>query len=117
MSFEGYYQILCSNGHYSMVNVYAFNKKSWRCRHCGNPTRWTNTVDTTNGSWGENPDTGESERIDNYIDLEVAHIAPCCDKCGQSTGPCVYRVPEDVGTLLDIKAEEEDDNEFVGEDY
>lgn len=117
MSFEGYKQILCINGHYDQCDVYEyFEPKQWRCKHCGAIVRWVNTVDLTNGSYGEDPNTGESIRIDGYVELKVRQAAPTCDKCRHTTGPVVYHIPTDEGHLLDIKVEEKEEyGEFEGD--
>lgn len=64
MSFEGYNQILCENGHLYEYNVYDADNpltwdtwehgspdgpQGWRCPHCGAHMAWWCQVDETNG--------------------------------------------------------------------
>jgi len=73
MSFEGYDQILCENGHYHTHDCYNYTDfNAWTC-FCGAKCAWYNTVDETNGT--HDPDTGE--RIDDYVELE--EVEPCLD--------------------------------------
>ena len=82
MSFEGYNQVLCGNGHLHYVDVYEFEKYFPRefggspenitlcqCPHCGTNAVWTNQVDTTNGSW-DFVLNGKSIFIEDYDDTE-----------------------------------------------
>lgn len=45
MSYEGYSQCICFNGHYSEMDVYAEREDC----ECGASFAWTNSVDSTNG--------------------------------------------------------------------
>lgn len=120
MSFEGYYQILCVNGHLDGEDVYSFDEKTWRCRHCRASAQWINKVNTTNGSWDFDAETGEQIRIDNHVELEKCRPAEFCDKCHQEIAPCTYYIPTDQGHSVSISETEIDgefeDNEFEGED-
>jgi len=54
MSFEGYYRLLCEDGHLSERDVYDTEfywqgKETKETCHCGKPFVWENTVDETNG--------------------------------------------------------------------
>ena len=49
MSYEGYEQAICENGHYQEVDAY-FSCEN--CRTCGAPIKWTNSVEETNGGPG-----------------------------------------------------------------
>lgn len=52
MSFEGYYQQICPNGHYYTCDVYTVGP----CSDCGEGAAWSNLVDETNcDSVGEIP--------------------------------------------------------------
>jgi len=95
MSFEGYYQILCRNGHSRSEDCYAdpnFDNSPtrewhgtedmewpvWHCT-CHAVAAWWNLVNTTNGSYYED------ERIDGYVELEVAtEPDTCVCKCGHT---------------------------------
>lgn len=49
MSFEGFYQRLCTNGHYSEEDVYMSSSEDYyTCYVCGEKLAWWNLVDTTN---------------------------------------------------------------------
>ena len=72
MSFEGYYQKMCPNGHYWQCDVY---DESMFCPQCGNEAIWWNLVDTTNGSFED------GRRIDGYIEPEVVSERKC-EHCG-----------------------------------
>lgn len=66
MSFEGYFQVLCGNGHYHEFDAYEWDrwyggemKESWKCNAlikdepCYASVREENLVDDTNcDSWG-----------------------------------------------------------------
>ncbi|KKM89344.1 hypothetical protein LCGC14_1249630 [marine sediment metagenome] len=99
MSFEGYTQYLCSNGHASTKDAYDdyFNEYDFKCPCCDGKEAWSNTVCTTNGSF-EYDDQDNEIRIDGYVDLEVLTPAPSCvcKECGNThmTGPVIYKIPE-----------------------
>lgn len=84
MSYEGYYQILCQNGHLCDIDCRDYSDKSFVCPECGEKSVWWNSVDVTNGSFGENPFTGKEERIDGYIELEIKESPKVCvcKECG-----------------------------------
>jgi hypothetical protein len=68
MSYEGYTQVLCENGHASHEDVYAVEiscyDEDWKCKTCGAKAVWRNEVDLTNGSFYK------GERIDGFVHLE-----------------------------------------------
>lgn len=50
MSYEGYEQWLCKQGHYFCFDCYSLPlKEKWECPVCGQGLAWTNGVDQTNG--------------------------------------------------------------------
>jgi hypothetical protein len=52
MSYEGYSQCICSNGHYFEHDAYC----DGFCPYCGLGSSWDNSVDQTNGeAYGEIP--------------------------------------------------------------
>jgi hypothetical protein len=65
MSYEGYEQYLCQDGHYWEQDAYYENDTSCPIMGCGKPVAWCNAVDTTN-------DDG------NPIDLKVERDAVFC---------------------------------------
>lgn len=89
MSYEGYDQVLCENGHYHTYDCWEFWKpKGWVC-HCGAKAAWSNSVNVTNGSFDGD------ERIDGYVELEVKDQCKC-PTCGHVTER-VYKIPEKGG--------------------
>ena len=83
MGFSGWYQILCKNRHAGGADCYdspnfdgddELDQPLWNCGICGEIAAWWNLVDVTNGSYYE------GERIDGYIELEIATIPSEC-KC------------------------------------
>jgi len=90
MSFEGYYQNLCSNGHYWTEDVYGENYET--CPRCGKETVWSNLVDVTNGSYEEGCEWDEEHRIDGFVTLEILseEVCPCCGHVKELR----YKIPE-----------------------
>lgn len=85
MSFEGYYQVLCKNGHY-WEDAYCYHVHSpgeepcpacdpeeWRCDDCGAKRAWINTVDDTN--------------CDDYGKVELTVV-------GQDEHGDIYKIPD-----------------------
>jgi len=102
MSYEGYVQILCENGHYECVDCWDdHDPDAWLCEVCGAKMTWWNSVDVTNGSWDYDPTTGEEVRIDGYVELEVDKppVKEKCPCCGyeNETEEETYKIPEDKG--------------------
>lgn len=97
MSYEGFSQLLCKNGHYWEVDcnelTYLDSFEEYpRCPICGEQIVWENMVDLTNGSYDD-----EGNRIDGFIELETLReqivICPECKKmhiCSCSK----YKIPE-----------------------
>lgn len=82
MSYEGYEVFVCPSGHrWSRDAYYVFEDgDDDSCPHCGKAPAWTCSVDQTNNEYME-------------PELKVAHDAPTCGSCGQTTGPVCYVVP------------------------
>jgi len=81
MSYEGYEQVLCENGHYFTFDCYDYwQEDKWVCPICGAKSAWSNMVDVTNGSF-ENDAWGELIRIDGYVSLKVKDECKC-ECCG-----------------------------------
>lgn len=96
ISFEGYSQFLCKNGHHWTKDAHLLMYETIRdqkCPVCGEPAAWENMVDLTNGSFDD-----EGNRIDGYIDLEPLEIhMMTCSNC-DNTKACkcsTYKIPED----------------------
>lgn len=94
MSFEGYYQFMCPNGHSWEEDVYS---TTGQCYICKQMACWNNTVDTTNGSFEINSDGFETTvRIDGYVDLEVlteAELHTCTCGHRHTVKPTSYKLP------------------------
>lgn len=51
MSYEGFEQVLCCNGHYFTFDAYnSVDLGLWHCPICGEHFAWENSVNQTNGS-------------------------------------------------------------------
>jgi len=86
MSYEGYVQLLCKNGHYWTVDCYA-EVEPETCPNCRCPAIWRNGVNITNGSFDEN-----NKRIDNYKKLKVKKRR-VCNHC-KSILETIYYIPK-----------------------
>lgn len=49
MSYEGYEEFLCENGHYYTAACAFESESTAKCPHCKKKTKWWNAVDQTNG--------------------------------------------------------------------
>ncbi len=129
MSYEGYTQYLCENGHSLTRDCMESNPKV--CSYCEARVVWANGVDQTNGSlhqfdltdeqWGDLDDEYTDDewndllyckgcehcdngRIDGYVELEeVRPAAYCtCRSCGHrhEASPTVYKIPTDKGRRI-----------------
>jgi len=118
VSYEGYTQALCKNGHLHVYECYDdptscpqwMEEKDfvpWKCPDCGAPLAWWNTVDQTNCCTSK-CDYGltEAEQVvcrghgHGYADLEVIEEYVCvCEKCGNKHRSEVtrYKIPENKG--------------------
>lgn len=97
MSFSGFYQILCSKGHYWTEDCYVADNEGTVdgegvCSFCGSPVAWWDMVDTTN-------DAGEPTILELY---EYAKHCTC-DKCGDThkISPDIFKIPKDKGHRID----------------
>lgn len=86
MSFEGYWQIICANGHSDIEPYdYAGDSPEWIC-HCGAKEVWRNRVDDTN--------------CDNQGFIELEQLTPpkieTCPTCGHQevVEKAIYKVPK-----------------------
>jgi len=95
MSFEGFNQFLCRNGHYDSCDIYEEEKSICKC---GEPFVWTNLVDLTNGSYYE------EERVDGYVQLETITLAKH-DTCNlghkHEIVEATYKIPDNRGRMLE----------------
>ncbi len=96
MSFEGYYQLVCENGHLDSCDALMADPfEEYECLDCKAPLAWWNLVDETNGSHMD------GKRIDGYIDLEedVPAKTEICKCCGhvKTLEEETYKIPEKGG--------------------
>lgn len=103
MSYEGYEQYLCSDGHYWTEDCWSSSMYSDRkpsCPHCKKPAVFGNAVDQTNG-----PDVGR------VILKEIAPAKICTCKCGyaHASEPARFApLKDDKGNFVFQPSEEED---------
>ena len=90
MSYEGYYQVICENGHYWTEDCWAYHwdgdKEYGICPVCKGKIIWTNSVNITNGSFEGN------ERIDGYKEPILISEKKC--KHCNSILERLYKPPE-----------------------
>lgn len=98
MSFEGYYQVICKNGHHSHTDL-NFSTDDWECPDCEAKCAWWNLVDITNGSYEGMETSGK--RIDGFIEPRVKDKAKTCTckECGNihATTIQTYHIPKNKG--------------------
>lgn len=65
MSYEGFTEYLCPNGHYWSYDVYFESEDRHVCKVCGAVAKWGHDVDQTNGIDLDDPSTmrGEVKQI------------------------------------------------------
>jgi len=91
MSFEGYQQMLCKNGHQIIDNADADASKV-KCYFCKAPIVWWNIVDDTN--------------CDQYglvkLKVKTKEIKCTCKECGNIhiKVPVTYYIPKSKGHLV-----------------
>jgi len=97
MSYKGYEEHLCKNGHYfTGGDDYYYCKDTLVCPQCHSKTiPWTHSVNVTNGSYLYEDDFGGFEAIGvSFKDILFRKLlAPVCSKCLQPTGPAIYYIP------------------------
>ena len=89
MSFEGFYNFLCKNGHLGSGDCYSSEPEDWTC-HCGQPCAWWELVDQTNGY---DPKSETKLKIDKPREITT------CDHCGESKiiNLETYKIPKRKG--------------------
>lgn len=106
MSYEGYVQLLCAEGHLS--EVCWTGKEPKRCR-CGAKMVWRNAVDITNGSFEQVEKNGAwydtKKRIDGLVRLKVKRrVYGACPHCHEEIKDIVkeiiYHIPEKKGRKI-----------------
>lgn len=96
MSYEGYSQFLCKEGHYwtedSHLTMYSELEEN-KCPICNESAIYENMVDVTNGSFDD-----AGNRIDNYKELKLVekHSSVCSHCNKEHRCDCsIYKIPED----------------------
>lgn len=103
MSWEGYEENLCENGHYFASSSYMYSELGdLHCPYCEAEAVWGHTIDETNGAYIY--DATYNEEYDSCAVgvsfrpiLAVKWEAPVCEHCDQTTGPIVYFTPDEDG--------------------
>jgi len=96
MSYEGYVQLLCEEGHQTSYGVYDYDRDKL-CR-CGAKFVWRNSVDVTNNEWSQDEE-GNMVRCDGYVALEVESYDRC--ECCNHVNEIVYKIPTDKGQRIE----------------
>lgn len=98
MSYEGYDQILCENGHLSIYDAFTspigYGEDHWECGVCGADMAWWGGVDETNG------EDEETHMCPGEVDFKMKGqpTASLCKHCGAiKNEPATYEIPEGVG--------------------
>ena len=92
MSFEGYYEKLCEDGHLTTFDVYYYFKPD-KCR-CGKEFVWWHIVDVTNGM---DEETGEGMPTDfEILSEEKVETCNCCNHTNVIE-EVRYKIPDAVG--------------------
>ena len=89
MSWEGYYQLICKNGHYWTEDAGWKDYEDCICPMCKSKPTWHNTVDITNGSFEG------KRRIDGYKHLKPYKTTQC-PTC-KTTLEALYKIPRKKG--------------------
>lgn len=89
MSWEGYYQCLCQDGHYfENHDIYDYSELGdQKCPHCGKEAVFENQVDQTN-----NPADGIIDFNKHFL-IEAAYGKICDMNHWHQTMPAKYRIP------------------------
>ena len=90
MSYEGYEQCICSNGHYFQQPA-DISYVSDKCPKCGAKADWHNSVDQTNGgNQGHIPFSILEEKF--LLSPIKTETCPTCSNC-RRTEEAVFRIP------------------------
>jgi hypothetical protein len=99
MSFEGYYRLLCEDGHLTLCDVYSdYPEKCGSVAHgefCNKQFVWENTVDQTNGV------DEETGLCPGEFPLQIDHekVITTCECCGETKliSDYRYKIPTNKG--------------------
>jgi len=111
MSYEGFDQYICKNGHYYFYGAGYFDDVP-NCPYCGAESAFCNSVDQTNG-----PPQGELKYPKDFEHLLLSPAAnETCDHCGHTKriSEAVYRAPtgEEMEPYRHYYHEEMSDGEY-----
>lgn len=88
MSFEGYYRMLCENGHLTSAEAIGFNDPEEEpCIICQKKIVWWEIIDMTNGSDEANPET----KLEIKKKAKII-ICPTCNR-PETITECTYKIP------------------------
>lgn len=100
MSFEGYYQVICANGHAATRELYGLESRESECTFCNAKIKWYNLVDQTNGCFSDDGKT----RIDGKVQLRRKMPAKIkkCRSCGHKEVVKfeTYQIPRTKGHMI-----------------
>jgi hypothetical protein len=108
MSFEGYYQAICTNGHrFDFGVTYDWDEVETEiCDEigCGAHVAWWNLVDDTNCD--RNGEIPEDE-----FEVLTPEVIETCDKCKNThrVKEATYKIPTDKGHIVDVVKEQKDE--------
>ena len=91
MSYEGFEQHLCKNGHYYCCEPSGYYCDTTNCPDCGEESAFCNSVDQTNG-----PSQGELIFPNDFEQLKIkGAVIETCIHCGHTKviSQNVYRIP------------------------
>jgi len=91
MSYEGYYQLICTRGHLWEMDCYQYEfAEAVQCPHCKGEVAWEHSVNTTN-------DLGDPVVLDE-ICPESSCICPTCNKV-HIASHAQYDIPLGLGHI------------------
>ena len=95
MSYEGYVEKLCKNGHVDSFDAY--DEPDDKCSTCDAPWAWTHRVDLTNGSDPNDPST-----IMAPLEVDQESVWEECHCCGNKKliSERTYKIPTNIGEML-----------------
>lgn len=100
MSYEGYSQFWCKNGHYwtrdcNLLMNWGEEPTKQKCPVCKEEEVFENMVDVTNGSF-DDMEGGDGTRIDNFIEPKIkSETSGKCSACGRKhVCEVTYEIPK-----------------------
>jgi len=95
MSWEGYGQVLCKNGH--QYTVGAYDGENDPCPDCGAAQDWVHWVDQTNGCYCPLTDGSKCPAHPLELRIKTPEVVEECSQCHHKkrTQPATYFKPEE----------------------